>query len=605
MHRLLILTFLSFSWLAVAQPGVAPIIEINGKKYYQHKVEEGNTLWGMQTMYGVPYQEIIDANSPFDGLKKGETVLVPVKGQDVREVKTSEYKVKSSETLYGLSRKFNTTIEELIALNPELSEGLKKGQIIKVPGEYSETPPVDVVETHEIQEVSTPNPFVIDTVQAANGQAHEVVVSFSDSTVRHVVMAHETMYSISKRFMVSIDEIMKINKLQSSSVKEGQILIIPVKSERVDKVPIGSVGEGYDPESKEPLVFGQKDEYKVALLLPLYLDYAEGYSENLSNLAAQFYMGATMAIDSLQHKGLNAKVYVYDTKNDSASVQKVLEKPEFSEMDLVIGPLMEERMGQVARFCKANKVRMVCPVGSETSILEDNRLVYASVPSNITMMQGLARYFLDQCQNDHILLIKPLDEKSMPLYEAFRKALKEFPVNGKRPTLTETTVEGFNTYIQRGKNNHFVVPTSHRSTAVKFMNNLNRSAFRAYKDDVFVYGTKEWVNFSEMNDAYKNKYNFHFPSPNHLDYYTDAMVEMNKAYRARYKTDMSRVAVQAYDVLMYYCSDFFLGQDHPNQLMNDIDMKQISDGDGYENSRVFIIEQEEYELIEVARPTVK
>ena len=598
MYRLLTLFIICISFSASAQPGISNIVEIDGKKYYEHKVEEGNTLWGMQRMYGVPHQEIVDANPGFEGLKKGAIVLVPVKGAAaVPEIKTFEYKVKNKETLYGLSRKFNTTVDQLIALNPELSEGLKKGQIIKVPGEKGEDPPV-VVEQPEV--VETPNPFVIDTVET-NGVTEEVVISFSDSTVRHIVMAHETMYSISKRFMVSITDLMDLNDLQTTSVKEGQVLLIPVKNERIDKVEIRSVGGDYDPDSEEPLVFDVKEEYNVAVLLPLHLEYGEGFSEAVSNLSTQFYMGVTMALDSLEKNGLKAKVHVFDTKNDTNAVKAILSGDEFGAMDLVIGPLLGANMDVVARYCRANKVRMVCPVSSDLGLLEDNRLVYAALPSNISLMKGMARYMLENYPNDNILLIKPLDEASLPLYEAFRKAFKETEVSGTRPNLIETTVAGFNTYIKRGKNNRFVVPTAHRSTVVKFMNNLNRSAFRSYKDDIFVYGTREWVNFTELNDAYKNKYNFHFAAPNHIDYYTDEMVEMNKLYRAKYKTDMSKVAVQAYDVTTFFCSSFFLGNDRPFLLMNDIRMNQISEFDGYENARVFIVEQEEFELIEVGK----
>jgi hypothetical protein len=41
--------------------------------------------------------------------------------------------VQKKETLYGLSKQFNVTINELLLINPVLKEGLKKGQIIKIP----------------------------------------------------------------------------------------------------------------------------------------------------------------------------------------------------------------------------------------------------------------------------------------------------------------------------------------------------------------------------------------------------------------------------------------------------------------------------------------
>lgn len=583
----------------MAQPGVAPVITKEGNKYYNHLVEDGHTLWGLQTMYGVPYQQIVDANQPFDGLKKGSYVLIPIK-EEIKEETTSEYKVKGGETLYGISKKFNTSIDHLIELNPSLSsEGLKKGQVLIVPGDYKEleNEQITQVDTQE-EEITTPNPFVVDTIQTQGHQ--DVVVTFSDSTVKHVVMSHETMYSISKRYMVSIDEIVKKNRLQSTSLKTGQVLIIPVKNERIDKVPVKEVPGIDDPDKTVRPQFLSKEEYSIALMLPLYLDFGQGYSENVSNLATQYYMGSMVALDSLKKLGLNAKVYIYDTKNDSITIAKILAKSEFNEMDLIIGPLMDEKMAQVARFAKQNGIRMVCPVSSEMSLLDRNPLVYATIPSNITLIKGMAKFLLENCESDNMILIKPLDEASMPMYEAFRKAFKEYPVQGVRPALIETTIEGFNTYLKKGKKNHLILPTSHRSSVVKFINNVNRSSFRAHKDDIFMYGTKDWVNFSELNDVYKNKYNYRFASPNHLDYYTDETMALNKAFREKYKTDMSKVAIQAYDVMLYFTSKFFLDRE-VRQIMNDIHMYPIYESDGYENKEVFIIEQEEFELISIGK----
>src|SRR5690606_36223294 len=161
----------------------------------------------------------------------------------------------------------NTTVDRLFELNPELSEGLKKGQVIKVPGnhteEVTETKAEETETKEEEVEEEIPNPFVVETTEE-NGEKETVKITFSDSTIRHSVLAHETMYSISKRFMLSIDEIMKVNGLKSSSVKEGQVLIIPVKSERVEKVGIREVPEKCKMNAAGVIEFSPKDEYTIA-----------------------------------------------------------------------------------------------------------------------------------------------------------------------------------------------------------------------------------------------------------------------------------------------------------------------------------------------------
>ena len=79
------------------------------------------------------------------------------------------------------------------------------------------------------------------------------------------------------------------------------------------------------------------------------------------------------------------------------------------------------------------------------------------------------------------------------------------------------------------------------------------------------------------------------------------MIALNKWHRNVYNTDLSKMAVQAYDVMTYYCSSFFLGDDKPSLMMNNFEMKQISEMDGYENTNVFIVELEEFELLNAER----
>lgn len=597
MRETLIVIFFLQSLVLFAQPGVAPTKIVDGQNYYVHKVQQGNTLWGLQQMYGVKVEEILRTNPQLaNGLKTGEEILIQcneIPKSNTEQI-TSEYKVKKGETLYGISRKFNTTVDNLIVLNPELQNGLQKGQSIQVPGTYSEPEVVEVIESDPV-----PNPFVLENEDETQGK-EQISVSFSDSTIQHTVLAHETMYSISKRFMVKIEKIMEMNNLKSTTLKEGQVLLIPVTQERIDRVQIKSVEPEEIVDDSESITFPKKNSYKIAILIPLHLDYGSGYSEYVSEVATQFYMGSKMAIDSLKLKGLVADVYYFDTKNDSSTIVGILNKPEFKGMDLVIGPLFPKNQQIVADYCKKNKVRMVCPTGSDSKILQDNRLVYASVPSNVTLMKGLAEFMLENNKTDNIVLIKPTKAEDLELYESFRSAFKETPISGSRPALNESTIDGLSGFIRRNVNTVFVVPTADKNTANKFMSSLNKSAFRSTADNLYVYGTKEWVNFSEINEVYKNKYNFHYPSPNHLDYYTDEMKEMNKWHRRLYNTDLSRVAVQGYDVMMHFCSEFFLNS-HAFLMMNDIQMEQISEQDGYENRKVFIVEQEDFELIDVER----
>ena len=75
------------------------------------------------------------------------------------------------------------------------------------------------------------------------------------------------------------------------------------------------------------------------------------------------------------------------------------------------------------------------------------------------------------------------------------------------------------------------------------------------------------------------------------------MVRLNKLHRQWFKTDLSRMAVHGYDIVSHFCADFFLESGKkPAMMMSGFEMEQMSPADGYQNKKIFIVEQDDYEL---------
>jgi len=62
---------------------------------------------------------------------------------------------------------------------------------------------------------------------------------------------------------------------------------------------------------------------------------------------------------------------------------------------------------------------------------------------------------------------------------------------------------------------------------------------------------------------------------------------------------MTKMAVQGFDVLYFFTTSLLLDKKDNDMIMNQFVLKQNGSGNGYENSNVFIIEQENFELINV------
>ncbi|WP_321517337.1 LysM peptidoglycan-binding domain-containing protein [uncultured Bacteroides sp.] len=126
-----------------------------------HTIQDGETLYGLTMKYKVSAEDICDANPGLssDNFKIGQVIVIPTSSIAEQNAKSSAtqstirpavksrcqemHQVKKKETIFSISQKYNIAQEELIAANPELKSGIKKGSLICIP--YP-TPKVEIKE---------------------------------------------------------------------------------------------------------------------------------------------------------------------------------------------------------------------------------------------------------------------------------------------------------------------------------------------------------------------------------------------------------------------------------------------------------------------------
>lgn len=113
------------------------------------------------------------------------------------------HKVEPKETLYGLSKRYDISVEEIKEANPEVEQGLKIAQVIRVP----------LIKTQIIQ------------ISDYTDKNKTTTVSIKGKKI-HVVKQSQTLYSISKMYEISVDDIKKWNDLPGNDIKIGQPLVV-------------------------------------------------------------------------------------------------------------------------------------------------------------------------------------------------------------------------------------------------------------------------------------------------------------------------------------------------------------------------------------------
>src|SRR5690554_6616757 len=104
--------------------------------YSTHRVQKGETVFGIAQQYQIEADEIIKLNPEIaQGLRENSVIIIPVplERSQQDQVTFKEHKVKRKETLYGIASQYGVGVEDIKKYNKHLyAQELKKGEKIKI-----------------------------------------------------------------------------------------------------------------------------------------------------------------------------------------------------------------------------------------------------------------------------------------------------------------------------------------------------------------------------------------------------------------------------------------------------------------------------------------
>ena len=153
------------------------------------------------------------------------------------------YIVKKNDNLYDIAKEYNTTVGILKALNNLSSNILQVGQILKLPTSLvEETIPGDyliytIKKGDNLYSIAKNYNITLDELINFNQQGstllhigEQLLIPINNQTnnnIQYVIKPGDTLYNIAKRYNTNVDEIKKINNLNSNMLKIGETILIP------------------------------------------------------------------------------------------------------------------------------------------------------------------------------------------------------------------------------------------------------------------------------------------------------------------------------------------------------------------------------------------
>lgn len=149
------------------------------------------------------------------------------------------YTVKSGDTLWSIARKNNISVNELKTANNLTSNALSIGQVLYIPKEETEIIETEVYTVKSgdtLYSIARKYNLSVDELKKINnltsntlsiGQKLNVSTPQVDTETTYTVVKGDTLYGIANKFGVSVNNLKTANNLTNNTLSIGQVLKIP------------------------------------------------------------------------------------------------------------------------------------------------------------------------------------------------------------------------------------------------------------------------------------------------------------------------------------------------------------------------------------------
>ena len=539
--------------------------------------------------------------SPADAIAQDSYVPTPVTVSK-EKVKVGgklcwSHVVLERQTLYSISKAYGVSVEDIYKYNPSVrTEGLKKNAIILIPVVEDETAtkPAKGRESAKAekkadrQESARPTKTTkAEEMSATEGNAEMTLQKEKNNPKKeqtvHTVRWYETIETIAEKYGVSVEAIMRANRLSGKELKSRQKLVIPSRdaaAETVRETEAARQGSAESPtqESRKSPDYGvdsaaetkvkaedefSADEPQAALSagsetgvrkensvnFALVLPFMAG-TEKPSSSSFDFYCGALLAARELGLDSLSVNISVFDTGTDA------LTRRSFDSEDFIIGPLSPADIRKV-HDAAGDDVAIISPLDPKAAALtgEFPKLVQVPTPHDL-QYADLVQWIADETQSgDRTVLISEKGGKESEAMKVFTEILD---ISGlKYKDLQYSLLEGRDIIaklksitVESPKTNRFIIASESEAFVNDVFRNISLLSRENRKVEVFCHSRVRGYDI-EVESLHNN--DLHISLAYYIDYNTPETISFVKAYRALFNTEPTQFSFQGYDVTKYFC----------------------------------------------------
>ena len=556
---------------------------------FYHTVDSGQTVYSIAKMYDVMVMDIYQLNPGSESvIRTGQRLRIPQRNYAVKSilnVNTNEYTIHTivkDETLIGLSRLYNVSMESILQANPGLS-----------------------LATFTIgKQIRIPKPVTLSS-------SSEVVAKNGTNEVYYFVPTGDTYYNICRVFKTTEAELLSLNPELSGGLRAGMTIRIPLRINE-NELP-NNITQTKRPAFTVPAI-NRENMIRIWLLLPI--DTENPQWTDVKKMFIEYYEGFLLAYDTLRRQGYSIELFTEEIgENNLTKTRRVLrdKAKELANAHLIIGGYSDELEGYsneqirlIADFAKQNNVKYVIPVSRNEEALNNPFVFQVNTPPPY-LYEKVAYAGANLFAKYNIIFLDTQeveDEYDQSVFiKNFKQELKDRNISYKDATYDAADFETAITAILSTSKPNMIMPVSASLFAIQKIKTILRMIAETKPEyNLTLFGYPRWQSYLDncLDDFHAlNTYIYSYS-------YADNIQPSVKAFYERYKywyskspmPSVTKIALTGYDTGMYfinailnYGSNFEdrLSEINFKSLQTGFNFDRINDTGGFINKNLYII----------------
>lgn len=460
--------------------------------YVSHTVSQGETLYSISKRYNTTVEEIVKFNpGSAEVLSIGQKLIIP-RNTASKEKTGKTHTIMPGETLYRLSKMYDVTTDEICAANPGLSiSNFKAGEEIIIPVKQ------------QTQKIEDSQAKAIEPVKNVKEEESQTIIG------THKVKRKENIEKICEKYNITEEELIKANPiLREEKLKRKMVLNIPAPSnsnklivnidkntqkdkefEAVTETEVVTV-----PQIEEVIIkprgFNDDQVVNVAVVLSFLLD---SYAPKEQSRMVEYYQGFLMAVEQLKEEGYSFVINTYDAGQKESSLDSLLASGELDDVELIIGASYPKHNKELAKYAKEREIPLVIPFASKKDEAINNPYVYIANGIQQLILPQVSKQFVKTFPNANVLFVEDTESSKKEFIKSLTAELNKNGIPHTTLQIEEITnskdIVQTLTNICQNDRETIIVPTS---SSAATLNALLPSLLVAKECNFKLFGYPEW-----------------------------------------------------------------------------------------------------------------